>query len=118
MPSKWIRETVINASLIPHPDVNAALPGVNVLVNMEWYSALIHAGCPWSIFSVEQCRLWTRNYTDVETGVLTFKTINIFIYCGNPTEAQVLVEQDRLLGFDPLARINSITTLGDINIID
>lgn len=56
-----------HVKLILYPDINVALPVVNVLVVVEWCSALNDTGCSRSFISAEQCRLWTAKHAYVET---------------------------------------------------
>ena len=108
----------ISANLLPHEDVNAALPAASIYIDGAKCSSLIDTGCSRTIIDADRCRFWRRAIVNAMTiggisrpccgdGMVTLSTKE-----GSSAKISVLVVRGKSLGFDLLLGINAIKALG------
>ena len=99
----------INASLLPHENVNAALPAASIYVDGAKSSALIDTGCSRTIIDADRCQSWRRAIVNVMMigdmsrlccgdGMVTASTeegssakISVLVLCGKPLRFDLLL---------------------------
>ena len=108
----------ISTSLLPHEDVNAALPVASIYVDGAKCSALIDTGCSRTIIDTDRCRFWRRAIVNVMTIGGIFRPccgdrmVTVSTREGSSAKISVLVVRGKTLGFDLPLGIDAIKALG------
>ena len=114
LPRKWAREIGISAK----PHVNEALPAVTMRINGFRRLALLDTGCSRLLVTRALCHSWEKKKVGVFTeGALRccgVGCVQLDVGSGCPIDAEVLVTDGKLLGFNLLLGFHIIKKLGGV----
>ena len=120
LPGKQARGIGISASLLPKPHVNKVLPAVTMRINGFWRLGLLDTGCSRPLVNRALCYSWEKKKVDVFTvgeGALRccgIGCVQLDVGSGCPIDVEVLVADEKLLGFDMLLGFDIIKKLGGV----
>ena len=102
--------------------MNAELPVVGVKIDDVQCLVLVDTGCSRSIVSANRCQMWMNQRVDVMTinslsqACCSVGTVTICNEKGDTAEVDVLVMQEKPLGYDLLLGIDAIRAFGSVMI--